>query len=340
MVPSGDGGRGGAEEAGEAGEVLSRAGEAKSLKQVWSRLKPYTRWAILGGTLFFLAKTLKEHWQEVTAIRINATGWATLAIALGVTLLAHIWSGWVWTWILQGLNQPVPRSQFIQVYLKTNIAKYLPGNVWHYYGRIMAAKTAGISPSAATLSVLLEPLLMAAAALVMAMFATLASAAHSPVILKGLPMLGLVMVLMGLHPRFLNLVIHSLGRLKAKATGSSAIESGSFGLVCYPLWPLLGEVGFLGLRSTGFLLTLLALEPLELSQIPLLLRAYSLAWLLGTIVPIPGGLGVFEATALALLAQSFSPALVISASALYRLVSILAEAAGAGLAWLDEHLAI
>jgi len=70
----------------------------------------------------------------------------------------------VWTWILYELNQPVSSSQFIQIYLKTNIAKYLPGNVWHYYGRITAAKTAGVSGSAATLSVLLEPLLMAAAA--------------------------------------------------------------------------------------------------------------------------------------------------------------------------------
>jgi uncharacterized membrane protein YbhN (UPF0104 family) len=77
---------------------------------------------------------------------------------------------------------------------------------------------------------------------------------------------------------------------------------------------------------------------LELSQIPLLLGAFSLAWLLGLVVPgAPGGLGVFEATAIALLEQRLSPGLLISAIALYRLVSILAESAGAGLAWLDEQ---
>jgi len=310
----------------------------KQLKQFWSRLKPDCRWVILGGTLFFLAKALKDHWQEVAAIRIDAVGWAILAIALGVTLLAHIWAGWVWTLILHELNQPVNRSQFIQVYLKTNIAKYLPGNVWHYYGRISAAKTAGVPPSVATLSVLLEPLLMASAALVMAMLAIQPIGANRPVILQALPIVGLVTVLIAVHPRFLNLAIRSLGRLKAKATGSAA-ESSAFGLVRYPLRPLLGELGFLGLRSIGFLLILLALKSLELSQIPMLVGVFSLAWLLGLIVPLaPGGLGVFDATALALLAQRFSPGLVISAIALYRLVSILAEAAGAGLAWLDEHL--
>ncbi len=225
---------------------------------------------ILGGTLFFLANALKDHWQEVAAIRIDAVGWATLAIAVGVTLLAHTWSGWVWTWILQELNQPVSSSQFIQIYLKTNIAKYLPGNVWHYYGRITAAKTAGVSGSAATLSVLLEPLLMAAAALVLVLLSIQSVAMNSRVTLQGLSLLSLAAVLMAIHPWFLNVAIRFLGRLKLKATNSSAVDA-SVGLVRYPLRPLLGELGFLGLRGTGFLLTLLALKPLELSQIPLLL---------------------------------------------------------------------
>ncbi len=259
-----------------------------------------------------------------------------LAIATGVTLLAHIWAGWVWTWMLRSLSHPVPRAEFIQVYLKTNIAKYLPGNVWHYYGRIMAAKTAGIPLGAATLSVLLEPLLMVAAALIIVMLATQSLAANSPLALKGLPVMGLAIVLTAVHPRFLNLVIRFVARLKAKATGE-VVRSNTFKLNRYPLLPLLGEVGFLALRTTGFLLVMLALKPLELSQIPLLVGAFSLSWLLGLVMPVPGGLGVFDAAATVLLAQSFSPAVVISAIALYRLVSILTEAAGAGLAWLDEH---
>lgn len=293
---------------------------------------------ILGGTLFFLAKALKDHWQEVAAVRIDAVGWAALAIALGVTLLAHIWSGWVWTWILYELNQPVTKSQFVQVYLKTNIAKYLPGNIWHYYGRISAAKSAGIPASAATVSVLLEPLLMAAAALVVALIGIQPIASNSRVTLQGLPILGLAIVLIAVHPRFLNTAIRFLGRLKLKASNSSTVDASAFQLRRYPLKPLLGELGFIGLRGSGFLLTMLAFRPLEWSQIPLLLGAFSLAWLLGLVVPgAPGGLGVFEATAIALLQQRFSGGLVISAIASYRIVSILAEAIGAGLAWLDEQ---
>ena len=296
------------------------------------------RWVILGGTLFFLVKALKDNWQEVTTIHIDAVGWAILLIATGITLLAHTWAGWVWTWVLKELNQPVNSCEFIQVYLKTNIAKYIPGNIWHYYGRIVAAKNANVSTGAATLSVLLEPLLMAAAALIIVLVGSQFMAEKTTIILLIVQLLGLLGVLCVLHPRFLNRATRLLGRIKAKKSTDDTPQAVPLNLEQYPLRPLLGELGFLGLRSTGFILTLFALSPLNLSQIPLLLGAFSFAWLLGLVVPgAPGGLGVFEATAIALLQQHFPTAVLISATVVYRLVSILAETAGAGLAWLDEH---
>lgn len=298
------------------------------------QLKPYVSWVILGGTLFFVLKALKERWLEVAAIRIEATGWAVCAIALGITLLAHTWSGWVWTWLLDELAQPIPSPQFIQVYLKTNLAKYLPGNIWHYYGRILVAKNAGVAPSVAMLSVLLEPLLMAAAALIMVLVAIQPIAKNSSISFQLLPILGLVVVLMVIHPWCLNQVIRWLSAVKFKPSES---PPHIFAVKRYLWRPLLGELIFIGLRGSGFLLTLQALTPLKLQQIPLLLGVFSFSWLLGLIVPTPGGLGVFEATAMTLLQDSFAPGISIAAIALYRLISILAETAGALLAWLDER---
>jgi uncharacterized membrane protein YbhN (UPF0104 family) len=301
------------------------------MKKIGSRLKPFLRWMILGATLFFLAQALKNHWQEVIAIRIHREGWVFLSMALGVTLLAHTWCGWVWGWILQEFNQPVKTLWAIRVFLKTNIAKYLPGNVWHFYGRVWAARKAGISLEAAILSVVLEPLLMAASALLIALIGSTSQ-------WWGLQVLSLAVVAIGIHPRVLNPVIQYLSRLKAKAIGGDTIDTAVFQVKRYPLRPWLGELGFLGLRSAGFLLTVLALGSVSLNQIPILLSAFSLAWLLGLVVPgAPGGMGVFEATALALLNHRFSTGLILSAVALYRLVSILAEAAGAGIAWLEER---
>jgi len=299
-------------------------------------MKKIFRWLILGGTLFFLLKALKDNWLGVSAIRINITGWLMLIMATGITLFAHIWAGWIWTWVLKELNQSVSTIEFIQVYLKTNIAKYLPGNVWHYYGRVMAAKNANIPTNIATLSVLLEPLLMLAAALIIiVLFGGKLVVNNLKFNLVILQFLTLIIVLGILHPRFLNPAIQLLDKWKNKKSNVENELVNSFIIKRYPVKPLLGEVVFLGLRASGFILTMLALNSLTWQQIPLLVGAFSCAWVLGLVVPgAPGGLGVFETTAILLLQYHFPAALVISAIALYRLISILAETVGAALAWL------
>lgn len=305
--------------------------------------KRILRWLILGGTLFFLAKALKDNWYSVTAIRIDSVGWAILSIATGITLLAHTWAGLVWTWVLRELKAPVPTFNFIQVYLKTNIAKYLPGNVWHYWGRIVAAKDAQISTGVATLSVLLEPLLMAAAASIIIVLFGYEFIATDSIWLQIMQALGLIAVLCIFHPRLLNPVLSFLQKIKFKKAKNPEVlgDTVSLRLERYPLKLLLGELVFLLLRASGFILTVFALAPLQVDQIPILLSAFSLAWLLGLIVPgAPGGLGIFEATAIAILQSHFPSALVISAAALYRLVSIFAETVGAALAVADERFTI
>jgi glycosyltransferase 2 family protein len=308
-------------------------------KPVLARFKPYLRWAILGGTGFFLLTALRQHWTEVLALRVDARGWAILTVALGVTLLAHIWSGWVWSWILRELHQPAAGSWGVLVYLKTNIAKYLPGNVWHLYGRIVATKNAGFAAAPAMLSVLLEPLLMAAAALTIALLGL----RSDYWLLQGLC---LGAILTAIHPRLLNPLLTLISRLKRSPTdtdrtkpdGHQTVVPQPLQLTRYPFRPLLGELLFVFLRGTGFVLTVLVLAPVTLAQLPLLLSAFGFAWLLGLVIPgAPGGLGVFEATAIALLNAQLPAAVILGSVALYRLVSTLAEAGGAGLAWLDDR---
>ncbi len=302
------------------------------MKNILAAIKPYLRWVILGGTLFFLLKTFKDHWQEVAAVRIDMRGWSMLTVATSVTFLAHIWSGWVWSWILKAFRQPCRQLWAIRVYLITNIAKYVPGNIWHFYGRITAVSQAGGSLGPATLSVLLEPLLMAVAALIVALICAGLGWLKTSYDLRiwGLQIFLLVTILLGIHPRILNPVMNRLSRIKGNARETKASDLSS-----YPLLPLLGEIGFLLIRGTGFFLSIVALQSVAPTQIPQLFGAFSLAWVAGLLVPgAPGGMGVFEAVAIALLDHSqFSAGIILTAVALFRSVSILAEILAAGLAW-------
>ncbi|MEO1402718.1 MAG: YbhN family protein [Cyanobacteria bacterium J06635_1] len=301
----------------------------KSIKPLTNWLKPYLSWVIVGGTSFFVIKALKDHWQEVAALQVTAASWACFAIALGLTLLAHIWCGWAWHWILQTFDQSFSGIWGIQVYLRTNLAKYLPGNVWHFYGRVRAVQEKGASTGVAILSVAMEPLLMAAAAL------AIASVSSWDFWLLRLGVL--IAVLLGVHPRLFNPVLKKMGQSKAKGLSKDRAGGESIQLRHYPVKPFLGELGFVGLRGAGFMFTVLALQPLTGSQLMPLLGGFSLAWLLGLVVPgAPGGIGVFEAVAIALLGSQFTAAPLLSSIAFYRLISTLAEVMGAGLIWLDS----
>ena len=304
------------------------------VKSLLIRLKPYLRWVILGGTLFFIAATLKDNWQAVTTLKVTAKTWSMLTLSFGITLIAHIWAGWVWHWILAALGRPVGRLWSTQVYLKTNVAKYLPGNVWHFYGRVRVLQAIGTPTSTAILSVVMEPLLMAVAALILGCLVG-GQLVSSQWRLGQLAVIGVALV--GVHPGIFNPVLKKLSRAKAEKNTFS--PSNIPHLQAYPVLPLSGEIGFVLLRSLGFVVTVAALQPLTVKAVVSLIAAFSLAWLLGLVIPgAPGGVGVFEATAIALLQSQFPAAIVLSSVAFYRLVSVLAEVVGAAIALLTEKV--
>ncbi|MFQ4139665.1 UPF0104 family protein [Nodosilinea sp. PGN35] len=313
------------------------------LPAVWLKhLKPLVRWTVMGAAIAFLLHTLVRHWADISALRLAPQGWSLLLLALGITLLAHIWAGWVWSWTLQALQQPISGRWSAPVYLRINLLKYLPGNVWHFFGRVRALQSVGVDNGSAIVGVALEPLLMAAAALVVGI--------ATPTPYWPWQLLGLGIVLAILSPRWLNPLVNRLSHSKTahqppKDTSPppspppSPSPSPPPGLRRYPLKPLLGQLGYVGLRGIGFCLVLSAVTPLAAIAWPSTVSAFSLAWLGGLVVPgAPGGLGVFEAIALSLLQGQFSAAVVLSAVVLYRVVNTLAEALGAALATLDGGL--
>ena len=106
-------------------------------------------------------------------------------------------------------------------------------------------------------------------------------------------------------------------------------------LARYPVKPLLGEMGFVLGRSLGFVLTVMALMPVSLADCPVLMSAFCFAWLLGLVVPgAPGGVGIFEAAATALLSGYLPIGVIVGSVVCYRMMGTLAELVGAVIFWL------
>ncbi|NJM66379.1 MAG: hypothetical protein HC851_12330 [Acaryochloris sp. RU_4_1] len=308
-----------------------------SVKQYWASYKTVFYTCLLMAILAFFGRALYENWQAIATIQITLSAWACLAIATGITLFAFIWTGWVWGWILEDLGHPVNNIWATQIYLTTNIAKYLPSNLVHLYGRTLAATQIGVPIPAASLSIILDTLLMIASGLILGLLSVPGKGGWSAGV-------GLLVVLGVMHPLVLRFLVRQLLHLAAAFSKIKQHRASPFPLKHYPWRPLLGEIGILIMRGLGFVLTVQALTPVEIEAIPQLISIFSIGWLLGFITPgIPGGLGVFELTVSRLLtspavlteAQTFSYGMALGSVALYRLMNTIAEAIGASLAWLD-----
>ncbi|WP_017293105.1 lysylphosphatidylglycerol synthase domain-containing protein [Geminocystis herdmanii] len=289
--------------------------------------KKFLRYLILGLTFFFIITTFKQNWQEIKGIKFTFFTLLMFTISLVLNIIAHTFSAWVWTWILKIFQTKLQGLKAINIYLITNISKYLPGNVWHFFGRVKAIQAEGDSLSIATVSVIIEPLLMAVSALLI----TLISASFGIITLSFSPLFLLtyiliIVILIGIHPKILNPLLCKL----AKSKGSNETAT----LTKYPLLPLLGEIIFLLIRGFAFLSLLIAFMPVKLTLIPQILSSFSFAWLLGLIVPgAPGGIGIFEATIIASFDSAIFPSqIVLIVIALFRISSILAELITAGFA--------
>lgn len=274
-------------------------------------------WGLIG---LFLLRAVSKHWIPLIQIDM-AQHWRSLLGAWMITLVAHAWGGWAWGWILRAFGEESISNRWsMGIYLQTTVAKYLPGNVWHFVGRVRAAQSSGIPVEVGVLSVGLEAALMAAAAAVVG------------ILYQGY-WGGLALVSLSLlRPRLLNPLLRHLAQLKQRTlkpeiSGSIAYEPQ---LRHYP-WGILGaEIGFVLLRGLGFGILLTGLTSLDWGSWLRVLGGFGLAWGAGLIVPgAPGGIGVFEAGILVLLGEFIPSPELIVATGLYRLASIGAEGVGA-----------
>ncbi len=177
------------------------------------------------------------------------------------------------------------------VYLsyRTQVAKYLPGNVFHHLGRVVLAKQQGVNASIASIATILESIILVLLAGLLGV---------SFLITQGYGALGLIMVLVG----GLAVVIalnHPWLRSKLGVSDRLRFNNLTWGILSFVSY---GAVFFL--QATMFVLFAgLLAEPLQLG-FARILEMVSVTWAAGfVVIGAPGGLGVREA-AFSLFAES------------------------------------
>lgn len=296
-------------------------------------------WITLASLGFVLAALVSQA-GALRQLSLDAQGWCWLLLGVGVSLLSLLANGAAWGVALRWLGYWPAWGPVVQLFLVANLRKYLPGGIWHLVLRVQALRRGSLgqeplATSAALMAVLLDPLLMAAAALALLPLGGWQA---------GLALLAPLALLL-LWPRWLNPLLERLERQRARQLGTALAEPasaelppGSLQLSRYPWQPLLAELGFVLLRFGGFLCCVQAFDLAYALSWNGWLAGFALAWTAGLVVPAaPGGLGVFEAVLLLRLAVVVPEAPLLAVALSYRLVATLADLIAAATAREDDN---
>lgn len=110
----------------------------------------------LGYFAHFVVRTLN---RPDTAALLTLPALAAIVLASFATVASVISTGWAWHHLLE--NDAVPTRDLVSILGRTQIAKYLPGNVGHHLTRSALAIESGIPLRAVARTLTMEAILLA-----------------------------------------------------------------------------------------------------------------------------------------------------------------------------------
>lgn len=288
-----------------------------------------SRWltvAVLAVVAGFFVATLAARWNDVISLKWRLEPGlfvlATVLLALSYGLVACLWG------VALGRAAGTSVVTGARIWFLSNLARYVPGNVWSYVGAVELARREGVARRT-TLAVM---------ALTQVLSVGVAVAAGLPVLLAERARLG--------RPALLGALVVAAGAALAALFRRRLLDLARRrfpGLDPADLTPSAGTVVLLvagyalywAVTGLAFAALVASLYPLAPGDVPLVMAAYAAAYAAGFLALLtPAGLGVREGVLVVALAPVLpaGPALVVAL--LSRVWMMLVELAGAGIAHL------
>jgi uncharacterized membrane protein YbhN (UPF0104 family) len=288
-----------------------------------------SRWltvAVLAVVAGFFVATLAARWNDVISLKWRLEPGlfvlATVLLALSYGLVACLWG------VALGRAAGTRVVTGARIWFLSNLARYVPGNVWSYVGAVELARREGVARRT-TLAVM---------ALTQVLSVGVAVAAGLPVLLAERARLG--------RPALLGALVVAAGAALAALFRRRLLDLARRrfpGLDPADLTPSAGTVVLLvagyalywAVTGLAFAALVASLYPLAPGDVPLVVTAYAAAYAAGFLALLtPAGLGVREGVLVVALAPVLpaGPALVVAL--LSRVWMMLVELAGAGIVHL------
>ncbi len=274
---------------------MSKPDTAARLKGIAGIFKRLWLLLLFGGVGLYFAgnvETILSHMRQVSAVRlILALGFLAVSKLLLVRLSQHS---------VEVTGQEIGYARMFQINSMSQLAKYLPGGVWHFVGRAAYYHAEGLSLKQTSQAIVIENLWL------------VTSAAFAGGILFSLyakvPTSAAVLVLLWA------LLLYIMTRWRVPQANWR--DTLSVGALQSAVWILLGA---------SFLILLPINDP---ALLPLAMGGFGLSWVAGYVsIFAPGGVGVREATLTALMSAALPPESVIVYAAINRVLWVIVESA-------------
>jgi hypothetical protein len=272
-----------------------------------------------------ISVALYRLWPEVTA-SLSSVGWggfaASALLALGFQMTGML----AWRTTLRELGSPVPLPSAANIYLVSQLGKYLPGSVWAGLAMLRLGQDVAIPRARMAYSYLLSLAFSLMTGLAIGVPALIAYGGdYLPLALATLAVLAVVL----LWPRLLNAILDRGLRLARRGQLEQPLRGAGIARIvaCYLLAWIFGGL------HIWVLTVAVGAEPVQ-ALFPAI-AAFTVASTLGVIVVLaPAGAGVRDVLMALILTPVTGAAAATAVTVVSRGLLTFLDLAGAGVAWL------
>jgi glycosyltransferase 2 family protein len=279
---------------------------------------------------WFIVKAQQE-WRSASAGFAPEIVLPKVAVALIPVFLAYAAAATAWVLLMRCLGVRTGAAAGAGIYLTAQFAKYLPGNVGQYVGRVLLAARHGLSAPTVALSMTLEMIVLLAIAAIFSL-PSIGLAAHKlqfawhafdPGRLRILLLAATVIAGAAIAFALLRWQLIARARRWAAEAMKSLTRPAALGWLCISV-----TLSVTALWLTGLSLLTLETTQLHFSQLVLMVSLYSASWIVGVLTPgVPAGLGVREAILVEGLTPILGPGQAVGSALLFRLLTTVADVA-------------
>lgn len=262
--------------------------------------------AVLGGiaSIIGVGCVISLVWAQSDAIaQLNFPLWhvAIYAALYAISLILLAWN-WADVVHLHDGSSKAPERQLRIAFLKSQVWKYVPGNIFHFVGRHVAGQMSGASSKALLKGTITETIVLIVAALLQSSIFLFASGSI-PFLANG-------------------------GNTALVITASALLAAAmvTVGILLARNREVIGKLAIVIARASLFMLALGVLASLiagDATNAPMIIGATSLAWLVGFATPgSPGGIGTREAALIVMLGPVIGEPAVLAVSLILRAATL------------------